>query len=861
MKKRKTLEYLAAAAVFFVVGIVSVIVLASSMSSMSLGNRKIDTDTESIIARTSDLTGGGEGVERARKRVAAGMYTVGDYLIRSFTSADYLSMNKDDEAFAEDLSVALYGDVDPIVVSRIMTDLDDHSRMYAINEQAVAVKSAFAASTEVSSEPGDSFENCVVTKPLEGTDGYTIGIRKVEGSFETTGDEVRTDFFVDGVLYQGNINISDEGSEGGSEFVMAWDTAGVDPGDHSVLILLRSSDGRGEIIAGGDICVPRCMTIVNDNVQQGSIEQGSDISWYMFDAQDRDAYVNFVGMSDDIKVSIYDAYGEFIGSNDLAGSDYEVLRGRAQDTEAIKSETGLTDVANKFFVRVERGAECSVQEDPVTYTMVQSRYVARYDGAYMAVLEDPLTAVPTPLPQTGSVDLSGQMISLADLNNNVIETEYSNVRFLPINGMLTEFGLSNLTDGGAVNVFPSFEKTVLNYGYSTGGNSESFTVNAVSQEGYAADMKVELVVNGDVTEISSGTRVDLVPGETVIKVTVNSFDGSVTEYNIFILNGDDRGDFSENTLSQFPVSYGSGLWLLHNVHPEYNFRPYETGLDFNTVLDNEDNADRSLANVNSHPAWVQSSSPVYDGGGWMSATNEVVRYFLDPRNFLEPQHIFSFEMLSFDSSAQTVDGVRNMIAGSFMDTDEYDYAQIIYDAGEMANVSPYFLASRILQEMGYQGQSELCHGTLEGYEGYYNFYNIGSTPDPDVQNGALINGARYAMWGREPELEEITPDEEALMLPWNSVERAIQGGALWISSSYTNVGQDTLYFQKFDVIDNEDGYYQHQYAQNISMAYSEGARYFSGYASINMLDNSFTFVIPVYENMPADFGVMPETGA
>ena len=45
------------------------------------------------------------------------------------------------------------------------------------------------------------------------------------------------------------------------------------------------------------------------------------------------------------------------------------------------------------------------------------------------------------------------------------------------------------------------------------------------------------------------------------------------------------------------------------------------------------------------------------------------------------------------------------------------------------------------------------------------------------------------------------------------------------------------------------------------MAYTEGARYFSGYASIDMLDKPFIFLIPVYDDMPSEFGVMPYTGA
>ena len=85
---------------------------------------------------------------------------------------------------------------------------------------------------------------------------------------------------------------------------MAWDTAGVEAGEHQVLILLRSSDGRGQIIAGGDILVPRCMVLNNDMVQLGSIDRGQSVSWYILNAQERDAYVNFVGLGDDIKVSL-----------------------------------------------------------------------------------------------------------------------------------------------------------------------------------------------------------------------------------------------------------------------------------------------------------------------------------------------------------------------------------------------------------------------------------------------------------------------------------------------------------------------------------------------------------------------------
>ena len=230
---------------------------------------------------------------------------------------------------------------------------------------------------------------------------------------------------------------------------------------------------------------------------------------------------------------------------------------------------------------------------------------------------------------------------------------------------------------------------------------------------------------------------------------------------------------------------------------------------------------------------------------------------MDPRNFFTPEKIFAFELLGFDPGVHTVDGVREIIRGSFMaDSDEYDYAQIIYDAGKNAGVSPYFLASRIIQEMGYNGESALCRGDLTGFEGYYNYYNIGAyaTTEP---GGAVVNGAKYAQWGRDWEGQEITDTEAKYLLPWTSVEKAIAGGAIWIATGYIDKGQNTLYFQKFDVLDDGTEKYNHQYAQNIQMAYSEGMRYYRSYEAIGMTDAGFEFIIPVYENMPEEYGSLP----
>lgn len=853
---KKTKEYLELAIILFGLSFILIIIGGIALAGMSVPYSELSSQKEDIVLRTAELTGHHDSTYRALYRIGAGYYTVGDYAVHAFTGADYLIGGKDDSAFAEDLSTAITGGADEDIISEAVGMLTDRSRMYVINEILRQEDRSLKVSGSVPSDPGDSFTDCELTSSLEGEDGVTLGIRKVEGSFVTTGDGIRTDFFVDGICYQGNIAISDEG-EGKRDFVMSWNSDGVGSGEHEVLILLRSSDGRGTVIAGGTVYVPSTMRLVNNNVQPGSIAENSQASWYVLDAEDSNAYINFVNLSDDIKVSIYDAYGNLVGSNDIPDRDYEVLRGTRQDIAAIVQDTGLSGVSNTFYVKVERGTLNENHTGSVSYTMIQSREVAMYEGSYVAVLDD-VGPVPTPYPVTGNNTVYyGRQVQIQDISNNVMTVLYEDLSYLALNGVLDDLSVTYSGTGVDLGFFPNYNTSTGDYGFMSPDPVDELTLNATAREGTFASVTAILENSEGTSQIPVGGTFSLAQGENKLSVSVRSFDGETKTVNIYALIGDDQGAFCEDTLSLFPVSYGSGLWLLHSIHPEYIFTPYDTGLDFYTALDYEDSGSRSLANINTNPSWTDSSSPEYDGGGWHAATNETVRYFLDPRNYLDQTHIFSFEVLSYNDTVQSVEGLRSMLAGSFMDSPDIDYAQIIFDAGQTAGVSPYLLASRIIQEMGYNGESLLCRGELPGYEGYYNFFNIGSVPDPTIENGALINGARYAMWGSDPASETIDADEEALMLPWDSVEDAITGGALWIARSYISVDQNTLYFQKFDVINNNDGLYQHQYAQNISMAYYEGVRYFRGYAACDMLDEPFEFLIPVYTGLPDTYGNMP----
>lgn len=246
--------------------------------------------------------------------------------------------------------------------------------------------------------------------------------------------------------------------------------------------------------------------------------------------------------------------------------------------------------------------------------------------------------------------------------------------------------------------------------------------------------------------------------------------------------------------------------------------------------------------------------------GWVNASKSAIEYTMDPRNFLNEIRIFQFEKLSYDTSIHTKDGVEKILYGtefykrkvSYKTSEGYlinmdkTYADLIWDAAIYSGVSPYHLASRIKQELGAFISHPSISGTVSGYEGFYNFYNIGATSSSETL-GAVKNGLSFAKDGKGLSENE----KQNLFLPWNTPEKAIKGGAVFIGKSYINVGQNTLYLQKFAVNSNyPNNLFWHQYMTNCLAPYSESASIYRAYQNNGVLDSSIGFLIPVYENMP-----------
>lgn len=294
----------------------------------------------------------------------------------------------------------------------------------------------------------------------------------------------------------------------------------------------------------------------------------------------------------------------------------------------------------------------------------------------------------------------------------------------------------------------------------------------------------------------------------------------------------------------FPESYVDALSALHNTYPQWQFQAVNTGLDWNTVIEKESVNGVNLVPKSGNDAtkstaegaydWTTNVWTIYDGSSWVGADSGYIAYYMDPRNFLNETDIFQFESLSF-SDQQSKEGVSSILKGTFMETDVEDadgttlnYADAFMQIGKENGVSPYHLASRVRQEQGLKGTSSLISGTYSGYEGYFNYFNIGAA---GVSSTLVIkNGLAYAK-----------------KVGWNTRYKALDGGAKILAKNYIGVGQDTLYFQKFNVV-NSKNLYSHQYMANLTAAYNEGRKLGQGYADKKQ---AFVFKIPVYNNMPS----------
>lgn len=300
------------------------------------------------------------------------------------------------------------------------------------------------------------------------------------------------------------------------------------------------------------------------------------------------------------------------------------------------------------------------------------------------------------------------------------------------------------------------------------------------------------------------------------------------------------GNFENHlTAQRFPEDYKPALRQLHALYPNWVFKAQTLPMTWAAACAGEGTVGRNT--IQSPEAWksmergaydwAKGTYVQYDTGGWCAASPTVIAYYMDPRNWLTAEYLFQFEELSY-SADQTADGVKAILP------DSIDYiAGDLIKAAKETNVSAYFLAVKIVQEG--TATNGLATGTVVGYTGYYNYFDIGAYAHDG--RTAVQNGAIYAK-------------EKGWNTPYKCL---LESAKTTFANSYIANGQNTTYYQKFNVV-NAKAYYSHQFMTNVAGAASEGYISFSR-LSEQARKQTHTFVIPVYKEMPATVSPRPST--
>ena len=369
----------------------------------------------------------------------------------------------------------------------------------------------------------------------------------------------------------------------------------------------------------------------------------------------------------------------------------------------------------------------------------------------------------------------------------------------------------------------------------------------------------------------------------------------------------------------FPESYFPYLTAIHKKYPDWEFVAQDTGLTWTQAVNKQYMFDyvnkaagkdihylptpwygtKAVSLIfmdEGHPAswfsnevrskkWYsgyykekQSDGYYYpigfDSSNLTIASKGIIKYYLDPRNFMDPDgnSFFQFLDLSYNSS-QTATAVKKAAVAKGSDWlsktsykhkngDVVNYPLEVYKAGRDAGFNPLALLCLMTQEMGtslklsdgsekpaISGTASITvllpTGKTETRKGYYNYFYIGGYKDDTLGYNAWQRALWYASGMKEPK------KNTSFGKPWNTRAKAIKGGALYFKENYLDNGQNTLYTKRFhDAV--------HQYCTNIDAAWAEGWLLGQAYTEELRTTTTLKFYIPVYKSMPATPAAMPK---
>ena len=157
---------------------------------------------------------------------------------------------------------------------------------------------------------------------------------------------------------------------------------------------------------------------------------------------------------------------------------------------------------------------------------------------------------------------------------------------------------------------------------------------------------------------------------------------SVTQlvnYKAIEINAATDNEFEKEMTKQgFPESYKSKLRQIHSEYPKWVFKAMHTDMTWEEAIKNESIVGRNLVTRESISSWksietgsydwANSTWATFDGSKWMAASEGIIRYYMDPRNFLDSSNVFQFLQQNYDSSTQVASGVETLVKSTFMES-------------------------------------------------------------------------------------------------------------------------------------------------------------------------------------------------
>ncbi len=404
----------------------------------------------------------------------------------------------------------------------------------------------------------------------------------------------------------------------------------------------------------------------------------------------------------------------------------------------------------------------------------------------------------------------------------------------------------------------------------------------------------------------------------------------------------------ENQLKEdgFPSSYISSLVALHKKYPNWSFKAFHTGLDWEKAVDGERSShsnqviEKSSSLSNAYyckcSKCYKNGKYVYQESSHYSASEAAVKYYMDPRNWFSESSIFQFESSKYNSK-HTISGVESVLSSTFMHKayityvnssgktvtykdskdNKVKYSTAIMNAAKNSGLSAYYLASKIVQEVGTTKASNVggtC-GTRSPFKSIYNYYNIGAysgandglhwangkmwaTSDTTLYSSydskfetvggkktavkkhqymtlISLNGKylkvrlynkkgsnSYSTDGKVGYILKSKTDYSSLSYgrPWTNPYKSIYNGAEYIADGYLTY-QYTPYLQKFNVNTKSPETHSHEYLTNVNGAANASKIAYKAYDNADLLSSARTFYIPVYKNMPSKKCPVPGTSS